>query len=254
MLSEHPEMPATVIAERVGWPGRSRGSGTTSASCGLTIGGLIRPIVWPGRPVTPRSVICGSRRSGSRWRTVEALLPVLVIVAAHSGFITRRMLPTRKTPGSAARVRGADPAVRSGAAAIDLGQRARYRPRRSPRRRGRLVRGMLATKIVQLRPYDPESKGIVARRNGSFETSFMPGRRFASPAAFNAQFEEWLQVANAGWSARSRPARLTWSRLTGPGCWRCHRSRCSSGGENGSGSGGPTTCASMPATTPSTRA
>ena len=35
------------------------------------------------------------------------------------------------------------------------------------------------------------------RRNGFFETSFMPGRDFASPADFNAQFTDWLTIANA---------------------------------------------------------
>lgn len=47
--------------------------------------------------------------------------------------------------------------------------------------------GMLATRLVLLKPRDPESKGIVERRNGFFETSFMPGRTFASPADFNTQ-------------------------------------------------------------------
>src|SRR5262249_1485424 len=46
-------------------------------------------------------------------------------------------------------------------------------------------------------PNDPQSKGIVERRNGFFETSFMPGRSFVSPADFNAQFGEWLHIANA---------------------------------------------------------
>ena len=32
---------------------------------------------------------------------------------------------------------------------------------------------------------------------GSFETSFMPGRSFDSPADFNIQFAEWLQRANS---------------------------------------------------------
>jgi len=56
--------------------------------------------------------------------------------------------------------------------------------------------GTLATKLVLLRPRDPESKGIVERKNGWFETSFMPGRSFASPADFNQQFSEWLATAN----------------------------------------------------------
>jgi hypothetical protein len=37
----------------------------------------------------------------------------------------------------------------------------------------------------------------VERRNGFFETSFMPGRGFESPADFEAQFADWLGLANA---------------------------------------------------------
>jgi hypothetical protein len=57
--------------------------------------------------------------------------------------------------------------------------------------------GTLATTLVRLRPRDPESKGVVERRNGYFETSFMPERDFTSPADFNAQFSEWLARANS---------------------------------------------------------
>ena len=69
-------------------------------------------------------------------------------------------------------------------------------------RRGRLAAGVaefcgtLATRVHQLKPRDPESKGVVERRNGFFETSFMPGRSFDSPADFNDQFAEWLERAN----------------------------------------------------------
>jgi hypothetical protein len=69
-------------------------------------------------------------------------------------------------------------------------------------RRGRLAAGVaefcgtLATRLHQLKPNDPESKGIVERRNGFFETSFMPGRRFVSPADFNDQFTTWIDTAN----------------------------------------------------------
>ena len=57
--------------------------------------------------------------------------------------------------------------------------------------------GTLATTLQRLKPYDPESKGMVERRNGFFETSFMPGRDFTSPADFNTQFTDWLSKANA---------------------------------------------------------
>jgi len=57
--------------------------------------------------------------------------------------------------------------------------------------------GTLATKLVLLPPNDPQSKGLVERRNGWFETSFMPGRSFESPGDFNTQFTDWLGRANA---------------------------------------------------------
>jgi len=56
--------------------------------------------------------------------------------------------------------------------------------------------GTLATRLVLLPPNDPQSKGLVERRNGWFETSFMPGRSFRSPADFNTQFSDWLVTAN----------------------------------------------------------
>ena len=69
ILAEHPEMPATLIAERVGWSGSITWFGDNVRT--------LRPdyrrpdpadrLVW--NQVTPRSVIYGSRRSGSRWKT-----------------------------------------------------------------------------------------------------------------------------------------------------------------------------------------
>ena len=46
------------------------------------------------------------------------------------------------------------------------------------------------------RPADPEAKGLVERANGYLETSFLPGRTFASPADFNAQLSEWTATVN----------------------------------------------------------
>ena len=70
-----------------------------------------------------------------------------------------------------------------------------------------------------LPPKDPESKGIVERRNGFFETSFMPGRQFASPADFNAQFTDWLATReHPGGAHHQGPTRRaarqrTWPRM-----------------------------------------
>ena len=57
-------------------------------------------------------------------------------------------------------------------------------------------RGTLATKVYVCKPADPEAKGLVERANGYLETSFLPGRRFTSPADFNAQLGEWLALVN----------------------------------------------------------
>ena len=56
--------------------------------------------------------------------------------------------------------------------------------------------GVLGAKIVLVGPADPEAKGLVERANGYLETSFLPGRRFASPADFNTQLEAWLSLVN----------------------------------------------------------
>lgn len=56
--------------------------------------------------------------------------------------------------------------------------------------------GTLATKILLAPPRDAEYKGMVERNNGFLETSFLPGRRSASPADFNGQLAEWLVKAN----------------------------------------------------------
>ncbi len=123
------------------------------------------------------------------------LFAVLVITAAHSRFVTARMIPTRKTE---------DLLLGSWELIQQLG--------RVPRRliwdnepgigRGQrraegvvfLFMGTLATKSLPSRSWSPR---VVERRNGWFETSFMPGRAFISPADFNAQFADWLTRANA---------------------------------------------------------
>jgi hypothetical protein len=125
------------------------------------------------------------------------LLPVLVITAAHSRFITGRMIPTRKTEdlllGSWELIQQLGRVPRrliwDNESGIGRGQR---------RAEGvAAFMGTLATKLVLLPPNDPESKGLLERRNGWFETSFMPGRTFQSPADFNTQFGDWLAKANS---------------------------------------------------------
>jgi transposase len=198
ILSEYPEMPATVIAERVGWSG--------SITWFRDNVRRLRPQYRRPDPADRLVWELGDAAQCDLWFPPKripledgssALLPVLVMVAAHSRFTVGRMLPTRRTED-----------LLLGSWEL-IGQFGRV-PRRliwdnepGIGRGGRLAAGVaaftgsLATRLVQLPPNDPQSKGIVERRNGFFETSFMPGRSFASPADFNAQFTQWLERANA---------------------------------------------------------
>jgi hypothetical protein len=211
LLAEFPEMPATVIADRVGWDGSPSWLRENVAR--------LRPQYRRLDPADRLSWAPGDAAQCDLWFPPARipledgstpLLPVLVITAAHSRFTTGRMIPTRKTE---------DLLLGS----WELIRRLGRVPRRliwdnetGIGRGGKLAEGVaaftgtLATHIVQLRPRDPESKGIVERRNGYFETSFMPGRVFASPSDFNAQFTDWLDRANGRVvrTLRARPADL----------------------------------------------
>ncbi|MET4095769.1 hypothetical protein ABIB51_002708 [Arthrobacter sp. UYCu712] len=92
---------------------------------------------------------------------------------------------------------GTDPVPRHGPAETDLGQRNGIGRRNSYAAGVAAFAGVLATRIVQIKPYDPESKGVVEGANQFLETSFLPGRTFTSPADFNAQLDQWLPIANA---------------------------------------------------------
>jgi len=198
LLAKTPEMPATVIAERVGWTG--------SITWFRDNVRRLRPEHRPVDPSDRLTWLPGDAAQCDLWFPPKkipiedgsrTLLPVLVITAAHSRFMLGRMIPTRTT---------ADLLLGMWLLLQQLG--------RVPRRliwdnetgigRGKrhadgvgAFTGTLATTLQRLKPYDPESKGVVERRNGFFETSFMPGREFASPADFNTQFDQWLSIANA---------------------------------------------------------
>lgn len=198
LLAEVPDMPATVLAERVGWTGSIRWFSEN-----------VRRLRPEHRPVDPADRIAwaaGDAAQCDLWfppRRIPLedgsakLLPVLVITAAHSRFITARMIPTRKTE---------DLLLGSWELIQQLGRVPRRLVWDNEPGIGRGQRradgvaafmGTLAARLVLLPPNDPESKGVVERRNGWFETSFMPGRTFTSPADFNAQFTDWLIRANA---------------------------------------------------------
>jgi hypothetical protein len=198
LLEVDADLPATVIAERVGWTG--------SITWFRENVKRLRPehrridpadrLAWEAGDAAQCDLWFPPRKIPLEDGTAK-LLPVLVITAAHSRFITARMIPTRKTEdlllGSWELIRQLGRVPRrliwDNEPGIGRGQR---------RAEGvAAFMGTLATRLLLLPPRDPESKGIVERRNGWFETSFMPGRAFTSPADFNGQFGGWLARANA---------------------------------------------------------
>ena len=57
-------------------------------------------------------------------------------------------------------------------------------------------RGVLGTKVIVLKPAEPEHKGIIERAHDYLERSFLPGRVFTGPADFNTQLQGWLRQVN----------------------------------------------------------
>jgi transposase len=86
-------------------------------------------------------------------------------------------------------------------------------------------RGTLAAKVLICKPADPEAKGLVERFHDYLERSFLPGRRFASPADFNDQLATFLGGRTSGSTAVWGAGRWNGWRGTGRRCCRCRRCR-----------------------------
>src|SRR4051812_7381356 len=211
LLKDTPDMPATVIAERVGWTG--------SITWFREHVRRLRPEHRPVDPADRLTWLPGDAAQCALWFPpkkipledgTSALLPVMVITAAHSRFMLGRMIPTRHTEDlllgmwMLLQLLGRVPRRLIWDNESGIG-----RGKRHAEGVGAFT-GTLATTLQRLKPYDPESKGVVERRNGFFETSFMPGRAFQSPEDFNTQFTDWLTNANARIvrTVKARPVEL----------------------------------------------
>lgn len=198
LLSVYPTMPATVLAERVGWTG--------SMSWFRERVRVIRPEYLPADPVDRLEHPPGRVAQCDLWFPApkiavgfgqEVMLPVLVMVAAFSRFIAAVMLPSRQTMDLVA---GMWQLLSQNFTAVP--HELWWDNEAGIGRRGRLtdpvtaLMGTLGSRLVQMKPYDPESKGMVERANRYLETSFLPGRSFTSPQDFNDQLRLWLPVAN----------------------------------------------------------
>ncbi|MER7461259.1 IS21 family transposase [Micromonospora sp. NPDC126480] len=202
LLQQWPEMPATVIAERIGW--------TRSLTVLKDRVRLLRPLFTPPDPVQRTDYLPGELAQCDLWfPPADVPLgfgqvgrpPVLVMVCGYSRWLSAVMIPTRQAPDLLAgqwqllsRL-GAAPKVLVWDNESAVGQWCGGRPQLTEAMNA--FRGCLGIRVVQCRPADPEAKGLVERANGYLETSFLPGRVFASPQDFNAQLDGWLVRANS---------------------------------------------------------
>ena len=200
LLQGYPRMPATVIAERIGWTRSIRVLSARVAE--------LRPVYLPPDPASRTAYAAGEIAQCDFWfpdievpvgagqvRTAKQL-PVLTMVCAYSRWLLAMLLPSRQAQDLFAgwwrliHGLGAVPRVLvwDGEGAI-----GRWRGGRCElTTECQAFRGTLAAKVLVCRPADPEAKGLIERAHDYLERSFLPGRTFASPADFNAQLWAWL--------------------------------------------------------------
>ena len=204
LLRATPTMPATVIAERIGWRYSIRTLSTRVAQ--------LRPYYVPPDPSSRTSYAPGEIGQCDFWfpditlpvgcghhRTAKQL-PVLTMVSGYSRWSSAVLIPSRGAEDLYAgwwqliSALGGCPRalVWDGEGAV--GRWRRRAPELTQQCHG--FRGTLGAKVVICKPADPEAKGLVERLHDYLETSFLPGRGFTSPGDFNAQLQQFLARAN----------------------------------------------------------
>jgi transposase len=205
LLKAYPTMPATVIAERIGWDRSIRVLRDRVAE--------LRPAYLPPDPASRTAYEPGEIAQCDFWFPPvmlpvgfgqvrkPALLPVLTMVCAYSRWLAALLIPSRTAAdlfagwwqlidglGAVPRVlvwdgEGAIGRWRAGRAELTAACQA--------------FRGTLGAKVVVCKPADPEAKGLIERAHDYLERSFLPGRTFTGPADFNTQLASWLALVNA---------------------------------------------------------
>jgi transposase len=204
LLKACPTMPATVIAERIGWTNSIRALSGRVAE--------LRPVYLPPDPAGRTSYLAGEIGQHDFWfpdirlpvgcgqtRTATQL-PVLTMITGYSRWLSATLIPTRTAEDlftgwwGHLRGLGAVPRVLVWDGEGAVGRRRGGRTELTEACHG--FRGTLGAKVLICKPRDPEAKGLIERAHDYLERSFLPGRTFASPADFNTQLAAWLAVVN----------------------------------------------------------
>ena len=207
LLRAVPDMPSTVIAERIGWPYSIR-----------TLSGRVaelRPAYLPADPASRTAYAAGELAQCDFWfpdvqvpvgfgqvRTAKQL-PVLTMVCGYSRWASALLVPSRCAEDLFAgwwaeiEALGAVPKLLVWDGEGAVGRRRGGRIELTAECQG--FRGTLAASVYICQPRDPEAKGLVERFHDYLERSWLPGRTFASPADFNAQLAGWVATVNTRW-------------------------------------------------------
>jgi transposase len=204
LLAAWPTMPATVVAERIGW--------TRSIRVLRTRVSELRPVYLPPDPASRTTYLPGEIAQFDFWFPAVQIpvgagqvrttgqLPVLTMALGYSRWRDAILIPSRSAEDLFAgwwtliERLGAVPRVLvwDGESAV-----GKWRPKEPLLTEAtHAFRGLLGTKVIICRPGDPEAKGLLERTHDHYETSFLPGRSFSSAADFNAQFQPWVAGSN----------------------------------------------------------
>ena len=204
LLQACPTMPATVIAERIGWDRSIRVLRDRVAE--------LRPAYLPPDPASRTAYEPGEIAQCDLWFPPIMVpvgfgqvrkptqLPVLTMVTGYARWLTALLIPSR----TAADLFAGWWQLISGLGAVPRvlvwdgeGAIGRWRGGRVELTAAcQAFRGTLGAKVVVCKPADPEAKGLIERAHDYLERSFLPGRTFTSPADFNAQLGGWLALVN----------------------------------------------------------
>jgi transposase len=204
LLRSFPRMPATVIAERIGWQHSMTVLRVRVAE--------LRPAYLPADPASRTAYTAGELAQHDFWfpevavpvgygqvRTAKQL-PVLTMVSGYSRWVSAVLVPSRHAEDLFAgwwQLIGALGAVPR--LLVWDGEGAVGRHPGKLTAECQAFRGTLATGVYICKPADPEAKGLVERFHDYLERSWLPGREFESPADFNAQLSAWVAQANTRW-------------------------------------------------------
>jgi transposase len=197
LLRQFPRMPATVIAERIGWEHsittlkdrvrqiRPEYAGVDPADRIVHRPGAVTQCdLWFPEPKIP----VGFDQS--------LMLPVLVMTLTYSKLLSAVMIPSRQAGDILAGMWQLIAGVGKVSKTLLWDRESSIGGTGKVTAPAASFAGTLATRFQIAPRRDPEFKGMVERNNEYFETSFLPGREFVSPQDFNTQLADWLPIAN----------------------------------------------------------